>query len=237
MTKVKKMPFGKIRAFWKSKTTRWFGTLVIVAIVCILAIYNRVGISISVAGHTFVLSPGAKGGPDSLIAIRQPGETAIDVPDCSNCRELLGKCKKLEEAARRRDKEVVEIKWLPPGLQGKTTEETALAITKFWEEWEQFRGTVWRRCCEIEKEIARKGMIDTTPAGRNKHSTEIFVCVQYCLSVADYYGDEIDGDQGRTCSAVRYFQKNKELEKVDGKIGRETWSVLLMSVMEKFATK
>ena len=97
---------------------------------------------------------------------------------------------------------------------------------KLENELKNFHQSVWFCCSEIAKELSQCLSINTNNINEDIHVLEVNKCIQQCLYSTGYYEGVIDGDQGRTKTALERFQRDKNLV-IDGKLGRQTWNVLV----------
>ncbi len=123
---------------------------------------------------------------------------------------------------------VIPIDLLPKGLQG-SREEVLLRITTLWQGREEQRDSIWQCCYTISMEIALHGSIDTKVPGNDVHTKEAYRAIQIFLNVIGYYDGQLDGDQGRTKTALDRFQNENGL-RVDSKLGRKTFRAMIIKL-------
>lgn len=126
---------------------------------------------------------------------------------------------------------MVDISRFPPELQG-TPDQVVDKVIACWREHQAQCESVWYCCCTISTEIALKARIDTNEDTTAASTRQVYKCVQICLNVAGSYNGRIDGDPERTRSAVTEFQRRNGIN-VDGKVGKETWSILWKLLSQK----
>ena len=105
-----------------------------------------------------------------------------------------------------------------------------------WKEMKKQCNSIWYSCYMISTELSRSVSVDTNMRVSDEDRKEVYRCVQLCLNVIGYYNGEIDGDQGRTNSALINFQTNNGL-KTDGKVGRQTWRAILKMIAQEMHGK
>ncbi len=69
--------------------------------------------------------------------------------------------------------------------------------------------------------------VNTRSPPDNEKTRELYRCIQRVLRQFGVYDGEINGDQKDTFRAVIDFQKSRGLRKIDGIIGRESWSAMV----------
>lgn len=77
----------------------------------------------------------------------------------------------------------------------------------------------------IRSEVYRSRTINTQSLAMNQATVDLYIHIQKFFRAVGIYNGEIDGDQAVTCSAVRQFQAEYDLD-VDGIIGEKTLAVM-----------
>lgn len=219
MTKRKKTLYEEIGKFLRSQISGIFKrkwaypiTLVVVMILPIYAISKKMGVTVTWEGW----KPNISIESGSNVNVMGP---VIEQEMVSKHRyELeIGKREQIQKAFREFKEKAVEVSRLPKELQG-TPDEVVAKITEMWKEMEKQCNSIWYSCYMISTELSRSVLVDTNIHVSDEDRKEVYRCVQHCLNVIGYYNGEIDGDQGRTNSAVINFQTDHSL-KSEGKHG------------------
>lgn len=130
-----------------------------------------------------------------------------------------------------REEKALEISRLPLELQGTPT-EVEYNIRKIYDEIKECGEDIGFSFYMLQKILYRDGTINTRMPSENEKRIELYKHVQKCLSSIGSHNGQIDGRQAATCEAVKEFQRHKNL-KVDGIIGKETWSAITRKFEEK----
>jgi hypothetical protein len=103
---------------------------------------------------------------------------------------------------------------------------------KLSHEIEQLAKNSWYSYSIVAERMASGLVINTALPVTDEDTRKLYKCVQCLLMVLGHYDDKIDGDQGKTNAAVLKFQADNKLKKIDGVIGKATWSCMVNGLKE-----